>query len=111
MKTILLKFYLVPNMRLPYGLAFSAKMHNYTPGIIECFAFESCWPHRWVISYNSPSSSQQSNTGILIHQHITVEAAANATGYNIQYLRRLMRSGAGFPKSVSESILECGTTM
>jgi len=47
-----------------------------------------------MISFNSPSISPQSNTGILINQHITVQAAANATGYNIQYLRRLLRSGA-----------------
>ena len=47
-----------------------------------------------MISFNSPSISQQSNTGILINQHITVQAASEATGYNIQYLRRILRSGA-----------------
>ena len=47
-----------------------------------------------MISFNSPSNSQQSNTGILINQHITVQAAADVTGYNIQYLRRMLRSGA-----------------
>ena len=47
-----------------------------------------------MISFNSPSISPQSNTGIFITQHITVQAAAEATGYNIQYLRRLLRSGA-----------------
>ena len=47
-----------------------------------------------MISFNSPSISQQSNTGILINQHITVQAAAAGTGYNIQYLRRMLRSGA-----------------
>ena len=47
-----------------------------------------------MISFNSPSISQQSKTGILINQHITVQAAAEATGYNIQYLRRMLRSGA-----------------
>ena len=47
-----------------------------------------------MISFNSPSNSQQSNTGILITQHITAQAAADATGYNIQYLRRMLRSGA-----------------
>jgi len=31
--------------------------------------------------------------GILINGHLTVQAAADATGYNIQYLRRLLRSG------------------
>ena len=46
-----------------------------------------------MISFNSPSNSQQSNTGIFINRHITVQAAAEATGYNIQYLRRMLRSG------------------
>jgi hypothetical protein len=45
-----------------------------------------------MISFNSPSISQQLNTGILIYQHITVQAAADATGYNIQYLRLMLRS-------------------
>ena len=47
-----------------------------------------------MVSFNSPNISQEPNTGVLIHQHITVQAAAEATGYNIQYLRRLLRSGA-----------------
>ena len=46
-----------------------------------------------MVSFNSPSNSQQTKTGILINHHITVQAAAEATGYNIQYLRRLLRSG------------------
>jgi len=46
-----------------------------------------------MITFNSFSISQKSNTGILINQHITVQAAANATGYNIQYLRRMLHSG------------------
>ena len=46
-----------------------------------------------MISFNSPNISQQSNTGVFINQHITVQAAAEATGYNIQYLRRMLRSG------------------
>jgi len=41
-----------------------------------------------MISFITPRFSQQSNTGILVNQHITVQAAAEATGYNIQYLRR-----------------------
>jgi excisionase family DNA binding protein len=44
-------------------------------------------------SINSPYISQQSHTGILITGHITVQAAADVIGYNIQYLRRLLRSG------------------
>jgi len=46
-----------------------------------------------MISFNSSNISQQSNTGIFIIQHISVKAAAEITGYNIQYLRRLLRSG------------------
>jgi hypothetical protein len=46
-----------------------------------------------MISFNSLNNSQQSHTGILINQHVTVQAAADVTGYNIQYLRRLLRSG------------------
>ena len=47
-----------------------------------------------MISFNTHSISQQSNTGVFINRHITVQAAAEATGYNIQYLRRMLRSGA-----------------
>ena len=47
-----------------------------------------------MISFNTPSISQQSKKGIFINQHITVQAAAEVTGYNIQYLRRMLRSGA-----------------
>ena len=46
-----------------------------------------------MISFTSPSFSQQSNTGIFIHKHVTVRSAAEVTGYNIQYLRRMLRSG------------------
>jgi excisionase family DNA binding protein len=42
--------------------------------------------------FNTPNISQQSKTGILINQHITVQTAADVTG-NIQYLRRMLRSG------------------
>ena len=47
-----------------------------------------------MISFNTPNFSPQSNTGIFINQHITVQAAAKATVYNTQYLRRMLRSGA-----------------
>ncbi len=47
-----------------------------------------------MISFNTQNVSQQSNTGIFVNQHITVQAAADVTGYNIQYLRRMLRSGA-----------------
>ena len=46
-----------------------------------------------MIFFNSPYIFPQSNTGILISKHITVQAAAEVTGYNIQYLRRILRSG------------------
>jgi len=44
-------------------------------------------------SFNTPNISKQSQIGILINGHTTVEAAADVTGYNIQYLRRMLRSG------------------
>ena len=46
-----------------------------------------------MIAFNTPYISQQPHTGILINRHVTVQAAADVTGYNIQYLRRLLRSG------------------
>ena len=46
-----------------------------------------------MISFKSPYIPPQINTGILISKHITVQAAAEVTGYNIQYLRRILRSG------------------
>ena len=44
-------------------------------------------------SFNTPNISTQSHTGILVNGHVTVQAAAEVTGYNIQYLRRMLRSG------------------
>ena len=38
-------------------------------------------------------TTSQSTTTHIISNHITVNTAAEATGYNIQYLRRLLRSG------------------
>ena len=46
-----------------------------------------------MISFNFPNISEQSHTGIFINRHVTVQAAAEVTGYNIQYLRRLLLSG------------------
>jgi len=46
-----------------------------------------------MIPFNSTNISQQTHTGFLITRHLTVQAAAEITGYNIQYLRRLLRSG------------------
>ena len=47
-----------------------------------------------MFSINSPSISPQSHTGILVNRHVTVQAASISTGYNIQYLRRMLRSSA-----------------
>jgi excisionase family DNA binding protein len=46
-----------------------------------------------MISFNSPNISPQFHTGVLVNRHITVQAAAEVTGYNIQYLRRMLRFG------------------
>ena len=46
-----------------------------------------------MFSFNTPNTTQQSHTGILVNRHVTVQAAAEVTGYNIQYLRRILRSG------------------
>jgi len=46
-----------------------------------------------MFSFNSPNISQQFHIGILTDRHITVQAAADATGYSSQYLRRILRSG------------------
>jgi len=46
-----------------------------------------------MIAFNSPYISPESNKSILVNGHLTVQAAADATGCNIQYMRRLLRSG------------------
>jgi hypothetical protein len=46
-----------------------------------------------MISFNFPNKSPQSHKGILINKYVTVRADAYATCNNIQYLRRLSRSG------------------
>ena len=46
-----------------------------------------------MISFNDSISPLENSTGILIEKYISVQAAADVTGYNIQYLRRLLRSG------------------
>ena len=45
-----------------------------------------------MIAFNTQSTSQ-SKTPPIINNHVTVNTAAEVTGYNIQYLRRLLRSG------------------
>jgi len=47
-----------------------------------------------MISFNFPNITQESNIGILINRHVPVQVAAEFTGYNIQYLRRMLRSGS-----------------
>ena len=46
-----------------------------------------------MISYKSSIIHSEHSTEILVEKYITVQAAAEITGYNIQYLRRLLRSG------------------
>ena len=45
-----------------------------------------------MITLHSHYISPESNKGILINGHLPVQAAADATGYNMQYLRRMLRS-------------------
>ena len=46
-----------------------------------------------MISLNSLNIYLKSHTGILLQKHIYVQADNGVTGYNVQYLRRLLRSG------------------
>jgi hypothetical protein len=46
-----------------------------------------------IISFNAINNSKQLLTSILINGHLTVQAADDVTGYIIQYLRRMVRSG------------------
>ena len=46
-----------------------------------------------MISFKDSISHIDNSTGILLEKYISVQAAAELTGYNIQYLRRLLRSG------------------
>ena len=43
-------------------------------------------------SFNSNNSFLQNSAGILLDKFITVQAAAEVTGYCSQYLRRLLRA-------------------
>ena len=45
-----------------------------------------------MIALNTQTNSQ-STPHPIINNHVTVNTAAKTTGYNIQYLRRLLRSG------------------
>jgi len=45
-------------------------------------------------SFNSTIIFQQSRREFLINGQVTGQAAAEVTGYNNQYLRRVLRSGA-----------------
>jgi excisionase family DNA binding protein len=47
-----------------------------------------------MISFKDSNFPFENSTGILVEKYISVQAAAELTGYNIQYLRRLLRSGA-----------------
>ncbi len=46
-----------------------------------------------MISYEGTIIHLENSTEILVEKNISVQAAAEKTGYNIQYLRRLLRSG------------------
>ena len=46
-----------------------------------------------MILFKSDVLPTQTQTGILTENYLTVEAAARETGYNIQYLRRVLRAG------------------
>jgi excisionase family DNA binding protein len=46
-----------------------------------------------MIAFNSIDFFLQNQSGILIDKFITVQAAAEVSGYNAQYLRRLLRAG------------------
>ncbi len=46
-----------------------------------------------MISFKYSISPLENSTGILVERYISVQAAAELTGYNLQYLRRLLRSG------------------
>jgi len=46
-----------------------------------------------MISFNSPVQDSRITTGIVLDSHISVKAAAEYSGYNVQYLRRLLRAG------------------
>jgi hypothetical protein len=58
-----------------------------------------------MISFNSTNISQQSNRGIFINQHITVQSAAELTGYNIKYLRR--RCSSTLPSGTLKRLVIC----
>ena len=45
-----------------------------------------------MISFNSPQLPLQNLTGVILEKYITVQAAAEISGYNAQYLRRLLRA-------------------
>ena len=47
-----------------------------------------------MILFKDSNPPLKNSTGILVEKYISVQAAAEITGYNIQYLRRLLRSGA-----------------
>ena len=47
-----------------------------------------------MISFNDSISHLENSTGILVEKYTSVQAAADVTGYNIQNLWRVLRSGA-----------------
>lgn len=45
-----------------------------------------------MLSFNISGFPSTNSTGILTEKYITVQAAAEVSGYNLQYLRRLLRA-------------------
>ena len=46
-----------------------------------------------MISFKVSISSSKYPNGILLEKYVSVQAAVDVTGYNIQYLRRILLSG------------------
>jgi len=46
-----------------------------------------------MIVLNSPTPDSQNVSGILVEEYVIVQKAAALTGYNVQYLRRMLRAG------------------
>ena len=46
-----------------------------------------------MLSLNNPYASDSTSSGIITEKFLTVQVACQLTGYNSQYLRRLLRQG------------------
>ena len=78
-------------------------MHGLLSSFFPCYASKDVAGSRTVrradarafgmIAFNSTDFFLQNQSGILIDKFITVQVAAEVSGYNAQYLRRLLRAG------------------